>query len=66
LLASVTDPSVPGLKSKGKEFVEGYISLAEGEKDPRNLMIAFAVARVIVIEFDISAHVEVPLLPFSF
>lgn len=43
----------------GKPFLDGYINLAEGEKDPRNLMIAFAIARVILIEFDISQHIEV-------
>ncbi|KAF8159570.1 Dos2-interacting transcription regulator of RNA-Pol-II-domain-containing protein [Crassisporium funariophilum] len=46
------------LKAMGKHFVGGYISLAEGEKDPRNLMVAFAIARVILIEFDVSEHVE--------
>ncbi|KAG5652051.1 hypothetical protein H0H81_006471 [Sphagnurus paluster] len=46
------------LKAMGKAFVGGYIFLAEGEKDPRNLLIALAIARVILIEFDISDHVE--------
>ncbi|KAF8967720.1 ARM repeat-containing protein [Flammula alnicola] len=46
------------LKSMGRRFLDGYISLAEGEKDPRNLMVAFAIARVILIEFNISEHVE--------
>ncbi|EPT02988.1 hypothetical protein FOMPIDRAFT_1142982 [Fomitopsis schrenkii] len=46
------------LKSLGKEFLSGYISLAEGEKDPRNLLLAFAIDRVLLLEFDISAHVE--------
>ena len=41
------------------EFLSGYVKLVEGEKDPRNLMTAFAVARVILIEFDITDHVEV-------
>lgn len=45
----------------GKEFLSGYTALAEGEKDPRNLLIAFAIARVILIEFDIADHVEVRL-----
>lgn len=53
------------LKSLGKQFLEGYISLAEGEKDPRNLMVAFAIARVVLIEFDVSSHVEVRAI-FSF
>ncbi|KAF9561230.1 ARM repeat-containing protein [Agrocybe pediades] len=46
------------LKSYGRRFLDGYIPLAEGEKDPRNLMVAFAIARVLIIEFDISEHVE--------
>ncbi|KAH9479537.1 MMS19 nucleotide excision repair protein-like protein [Psilocybe cubensis] len=46
------------LKNMGKQFLDGYINLAEGEKDPRNLIVAFAIARVILIEFDISGHVE--------
>lgn len=45
----------------GKNFLDGYVSLADGEKDPRNLMVVFAITRVILIEFDISAHVEVYL-----
>jgi DNA repair/transcription protein MET18/MMS19 len=47
------------LKSLGKLFLSGYIALAEGEKDPRNLMVAFTIVRVLLIEFDISEHVEV-------
>jgi len=43
----------------GGRFLSGYIALAEGEKDPRNLMIAFAIARVLAIEFDISTKFEV-------
>lgn len=42
-----------------KEFLSGYIALADGEKDPRNLLTAFAIARVILVEFDISDHIEV-------
>lgn len=49
----------------GTRFIAGYISLAEGEKDPRNLMVAFAIARVILIEFDFPEHVEVGIfIPF--
>lgn len=47
------------LKSMGQEFLIGYINLAEGEKDPRNLLVAFAIARVLLIEFDVKHHVEV-------
>jgi hypothetical protein len=41
------------------EFISGYVALAEGEKDPQNLLSAFAIARVILIEFDIDNHAEV-------
>ena len=47
------------LKGMGDEFLKAYIKLAEGEKDPRNLMLVFAIDRVICIEFDISRQYEV-------
>ena len=43
----------------GDEFISGYANLVDGEKDPRNLLLAFSIDRVICIEFDISRHVEV-------
>ncbi|KAI6008968.1 Dos2-interacting transcription regulator of RNA-Pol-II-domain-containing protein [Pisolithus marmoratus] len=46
------------LKAMGDQFVSGYATLASGEKDPRNLTVAFAIALVILTEFDISKHVE--------
>ena len=51
----------------GDTFLDGYIALAEGEKDPRNLLVAFAIARVLLIEFEIARHVEVRrILSFTF
>ncbi|KAI0773303.1 ARM repeat-containing protein [Trametes elegans] len=46
------------LKALGDEFLRGYINLAEGEKDPRNLMLAFAIDRVLLIEFDVQKYIE--------
>ncbi|EAU90313.2 hypothetical protein CC1G_08995 [Coprinopsis cinerea okayama7 len=46
------------LKSLGLKFLDGYVSLVEGEKDPRNLLVVFAMDRVILIEFDISERVQ--------
>ena len=43
----------------GQAFVHGYIGLAEGEKDPRNLLLSFAIVRVLLIEFDVKPEVEV-------
>ena len=48
-----------GLKTMGKDFLAGYLNIADGEKDPRNLLLAFSIDRVLLIEFDISSHVEV-------
>lgn len=39
--------------------MSGYIKLAEGEKDPRNLILAFGIGRVILIEFDPYKHLDV-------
>ena len=47
------------LKGLGDEFVRGYMSLAEGEKDPRNLLLAFAIDKVLLIEFDSVKFIEV-------
>jgi len=43
----------------GKEFLAGYLNIADGEKDPRNLLLAFSIDRVLLVEFDISSLVEV-------
>ncbi|KAI0352164.1 ARM repeat-containing protein [Trametes cingulata] len=46
------------LKGMGDDFLRGYINLAEGEKDPRNLLLAFAIDRVLLIEFDVQKYIE--------
>ncbi len=43
----------------GDTFVAGWIRLASGEKDPRNLIVAFAIYRVVLIEFPITANLDV-------
>jgi DNA repair/transcription protein MET18/MMS19 len=43
----------------GNGFIDGYCSLASGEKDPRNLKLVLGMDRVILVEFDISEKVEV-------
>jgi DNA repair/transcription protein MET18/MMS19 len=52
------------LKTMGSGFLAGYLNLAEGEKDPRNLLLAFAIGRVVIIEFDVSLHVQVQIFSF--
>ncbi len=43
----------------GGDFIASYVKLAEGEKDPRNLLLAFSIDHVILVEFDIYKHLEV-------
>lgn len=50
---------LPALKRMGKDFISGYCQLVTGEKDPRNLRLAFSIERVMLVEFDISENVEV-------
>lgn len=49
------------LKKLGDPFIDGFIELIGGEKDPRNLMIVFSLLKVIIIEFDTERHTEVRL-----
>ena len=39
----------------GSGFVEGYTALVSGEKDPRNLLVLFRIARVLLIEWEMDA-----------
>jgi DNA repair/transcription protein MET18/MMS19 len=43
----------------GDSFIGSYCRLADGEKDPRNLLIAFSIARVILVEFEVENRIEV-------
>lgn len=43
----------------GADFTTAWLRIATGEKDPRNLMIAFAIYRVVLIEFPINDHIDV-------
>ena len=47
------------LKSMGADFLNSYTKMVDGEKDPRNLMLLFAMDRVILLEFEIGSMVEV-------
>ncbi|KAL0079570.1 Dos2-interacting transcription regulator of RNA-Pol-II-domain-containing protein [Phycomyces blakesleeanus] len=39
-------------------FIGSFVAFMDGEKDPRNLVIAFEIVRFIIEKFDISQHVE--------
>jgi len=62
LLDSLMTHSRPALLRMKQEFVKGYCSLVEGEKDPRNLMISFGLIRVMLLEFEVEGVVEVSLI----
>ncbi|KAJ7181060.1 ARM repeat-containing protein [Mycena filopes] len=49
------------LKGMKSAFIGPYIALAEGEKDPRNLLLAFSIARVVLTDFDPPANYIEPL-----
>ncbi|WFD00490.1 hypothetical protein MYAM1_003239 [Malassezia yamatoensis] len=40
----------------GSGFVHGYTKLVSGEKDPRNLLILFGIARVILVEWELDSQ----------
>ncbi|KAF8435281.1 RNAPII transcription regulator C-terminal-domain-containing protein [Terfezia claveryi] len=46
------------LKKLSDPFIDGFIELIGGEKDPRNLMIVFSLLKVLIIEFGIERHTE--------
>ncbi|KAK4050301.1 hypothetical protein OIV83_003622 [Microbotryomycetes sp. JL201] len=58
LLDKLLTRSRSALQRMGKEFLSGYCALAEGEKDPRNLMLSFNMVHIILLEFDIAQNVE--------
>ena len=50
------------MRDMGDISLLGVVDIMTGEKDPRNLMIVFSILKVIMIEWDISSHVEVCVL----
>jgi len=46
------------MRDMGDRSLLGTIHVVAGEKDPRNLMLIFSMLRVIMIEWDISSHVD--------
>ncbi|KAG8974923.1 hypothetical protein FRC05_006600 [Tulasnella sp. 425] len=46
------------LKGMGDEFLRKYVSIVEGEKDPRNLLMAFSIDRVVLIEWEVKSFIE--------
>ncbi|KAJ5971337.1 Armadillo-like helical [Penicillium vulpinum] len=46
------------MRDMGEISLLGIVDIMTGEKDPRNLMIVFSILKVVMVEWDISSHVE--------
>lgn len=46
------------LRDMGDESLVGIVDVMTGEKDPRNLMLVFSILKVVMVEWDVSSHVE--------
>ncbi|KAJ5306810.1 hypothetical protein N7508_005825 [Penicillium antarcticum] len=46
------------MRNMGDISLLGVVDIMTGEKDPRNLMVVFSILKVVMVEWDISNHVE--------
>ncbi|TPX55830.1 hypothetical protein SpCBS45565_g08489 [Spizellomyces sp. 'palustris'] len=46
------------MKFMGDDFISGFIQAMDGEKDPRNLLMAFRIAKVLIESFDCTKFAE--------
>ncbi|XP_078589095.1 MMS19 nucleotide excision repair protein homolog [Branchiostoma floridae x Branchiostoma japonicum] len=58
ILANFLDTRLEALQALGADFVWGFIQAMDGEKDPRNLIIAFSIARIAAQAFPIGTFTE--------
>ncbi|XP_066278817.1 MMS19 nucleotide excision repair protein homolog [Branchiostoma lanceolatum] len=58
ILANFLDSRLEALQTLGADFVWGFIQAMDGEKDPRNLNIAFSIARIAAQAFPIGTFTE--------
>ncbi|KIX01289.1 uncharacterized protein Z518_09014 [Rhinocladiella mackenziei CBS 650.93] len=47
------------IRDMGDESLVGITDLVAGEKDPRNLMLIFSMLRVLMVEWNITNHVDI-------
>ncbi|KIV77463.1 hypothetical protein PV11_09256 [Exophiala sideris] len=59
LLNELLERHRKAVRDMGDESLVGIVDLVVGEKDPRNLMLIFSMLRVLMIEWDITKHVEI-------
>jgi hypothetical protein len=53
---------VTAFHEMGNQALVGLVDFVSGEKDPKNLMLVFSMLKVIMVEWDISDHVEASVL----
>uniref|UniRef100_A0A3B3DD02 MMS19 nucleotide excision repair protein n=1 Tax=Oryzias melastigma TaxID=30732 RepID=A0A3B3DD02_ORYME len=59
MLINLMDTREAELKSLGADFVFGFVQSMDGERDPRNLLLAFQIARNIVVRgYDLGKFTE--------
>ncbi|KAK9767180.1 hypothetical protein K7432_003209 [Basidiobolus ranarum] len=58
ILYGLLENHIASIKSMKDQFVTGYLNVMDGEKDPRNLMLAFKSVKKIIDNFEIINHVE--------
>merc|ERR1711939_912242 len=59
LLNELLENHRKAVRDMGDESLVGIVDLVAGEKDPRNLMLIFSMLRVLMVEWDITKHIEV-------
>ncbi|KAI9357881.1 Dos2-interacting transcription regulator of RNA-Pol-II-domain-containing protein [Pilaira anomala] len=58
ILKKAIDKYASEIQRSKTNFISGFINCMDGEKDPRNLLVAFELIRTIMDRFDISRHIE--------
>ncbi|KAK7890024.1 hypothetical protein LTR67_008489 [Exophiala xenobiotica] len=59
LLNELLENHRKAVRDMGDESLVGIVDLVAGEKDPRNLMLIFSMLRVLMVEWDITKHIEI-------
>jgi DNA repair/transcription protein MET18/MMS19 len=55
----LTSRSRLDMKGLGDRYLRQHLGIAEGEKDPRNLLLMFSLDAVVLLEFDVQSFIEV-------
>lgn len=51
---------------EGKDFLQGYVKMVQGEKDPRNLMVLFGVDKVLLTEWEMDREMTEKFFDITF